>query len=124
MELAKIVSVGIYNTDIAVRRGTHTRKRTTAMFELELPMECGGVSYIDSEESPIRPDMLICSKPGQTRYTKLPFKCYYIHIIIYNNIYFHIIQMVFPDYKVYYVAFVFHFPFLTEITSYVRVFYV
>lgn len=86
MELAKIVSVGIYNTDIAVRRGTHTRKRTTAMFELELPMECGGVSYIDSEESPIRPDMLICSKPGQTRYTKLPFKCYYIHIIINEGI--------------------------------------
>ena len=35
MELAKIVSVGIYNTDLAVKRGTQTKKRKTAMFELD-----------------------------------------------------------------------------------------
>lgn len=82
MELAKIVSVGIYNTDLAVKRGTQTKKRKTAMFELELPIESGGMSYIDDTESQIDPNVIIVAKPGQTRYTKLPFKCHYLHIII------------------------------------------
>ena len=82
MEFVKIVSAGIYNTDVAVRRGTHTRKRKSAMFELELPIEAGGVSYIDETEATIDPNVIIVAKPGQTRHTKLPFKCYYLHIII------------------------------------------
>ena len=82
MELAKIVSVGIYNTDLAVKRGTHTRKRKTAMFELELPMEAGGASYIDDSETAIDPNVIIIAKPGQTRHTKLPFKCFYVHYIL------------------------------------------
>jgi AraC-like DNA-binding protein len=52
------------------------------MFEIELPLEKGGVSYVNSDHSQIKPNMIICAKPGQIRHTKLPFKCYYIHIIL------------------------------------------
>ena len=52
------------------------------MFEIELPIESGGVSFIDSDQSQITPSTLVCAKPGQTRHTKLPFKCYYIHMIL------------------------------------------
>ena len=82
MILPKIVAIGIYNSDLAVKNLKVTKKRTTTMFEIELPIDRGGVSYIDEEELPITPDMVICAKPGQTRHSKLPFKCYYIHMIL------------------------------------------
>ena len=97
LELPELVSVGIYNTDVAVRAGGETRSRRTAMFEIEIPIERGGTSYIDSDERPITPDLLICAKPGQTRHTRLPFKCYYIHAIVKEGrIYDELMAM--PDY--------------------------
>ena len=80
--LPEVVAAGVYNTDIAVKNKTITRKRKTTMFEIEIPKEDGGISYIDSQERPIRTDTVICAKPGQLRHTKLPFKCLYIHMIL------------------------------------------
>lgn len=80
--LPEIVSAGIYNTDIAVKNKTVTKSRKTTMFEIELPIEDGGISYIDSAENPILTNTVICAKPGQFRHTRLPFKCYYIHMIL------------------------------------------
>lgn len=82
INLGKIVAIGIYNSSVAVKNKTVTANRKTTMFEIELPIESGGISYIDKESIQIEPDMIICAKPGQTRHTKLPFKCYYIHVII------------------------------------------
>lgn len=80
--LPDIVSIGIYNSQIAVKNTSFTKKRKTTMFEIEMPIEKGGISCIDSESMQIVPDMIICAKPGQTRHTRLPYKCYYIHIIL------------------------------------------
>lgn len=80
--LPEIVSTGIYNSQVAVKNKAVTKNRKTTMFEIELPIEEGGISYINSEKMPIEPNMVICAKPGQMRHTKLPFKCYYIHIIL------------------------------------------
>lgn len=82
LALPKIVSIGIYNSQVAVKNRTVTRKRKTTMFEIEIPIEDGGASHINDEEAPIRPNMIICAKPGQVRYTRVPFKCYYIHMSI------------------------------------------
>ena len=80
--LPQIVTIGIYNSDVAVRSKTITKNRTTTMFEIELPIEKGGISYIDSEQFQIDTNMIICTKPGQIRHTKLPFKCYFVKIIL------------------------------------------
>ncbi len=80
--LPKIVAIGIYNSQVAVKGKTITRNRTTTMFEIELPIEKGGISYIDSESNAIETDTLICARPGQIRHSKLPYKCYYIHMIL------------------------------------------
>ena len=82
LKLPKIVAIGIYNSVFAVKNRAVTKNRKTTMFEIEIPIESGGVSYINSESMPIKPNMVICAKPGQIRHTKLPFKCYYIHLII------------------------------------------
>lgn len=80
--LPEIVSVGIYNGSLAVKNKETTKNRKTTMFEIELPIGDGGVSYIDTESQKIEEDTVICAKPGQLRHTRLPFNCYYIHIIV------------------------------------------
>ena len=80
--LPEIVAAGIYNSQIAVKDRAITKNRKATMFEIEIPIEEGGISYIASEERHISPDIVICAKPGQIRHTKLPFKCYYIHMIL------------------------------------------
>ena len=80
--LPQIVAIGIYNAQIAIKNRTISKNRKTTMFELELPIGNGGTSYIDDESHPINENTVICVKPGQIRHTRLPFKCYYIHMIV------------------------------------------
>ena len=80
--LPEIVAIGVYNAELAVKNREITRNRKTTMFEIELPTEAGGVSHINDESVQITQNLLICAKPGQTRHTRLPFKCYYIHMIV------------------------------------------
>ena len=85
MILPKIVAVGIYNSQIAAKNLKISKNRKTSMFEIELPIEDGDISYIDSHSKQINPNMIICAKPGQVRHTKFPFKCYYVHMIIHSG---------------------------------------
>lgn len=80
--LPQIVAIGIYNAQIAIKNRTISKNRKTTMFELELPIGNGGMSYIDDESHLINENTVICAKPGQIRHTRLPFKCYYIHMIV------------------------------------------
>ncbi len=76
----QIESAGIYNAKIARPTEQVSRNRSAALFELELPLADGGISYIDEQAQPIRKNRLICAKPNQVRHTKFPFACYYIHL--------------------------------------------
>jgi AraC-like DNA-binding protein len=82
MQLPQLEVFGIYNSQKIGPDGKVSKKRKTSMFEIELPLEAGGVSYIDGESHPIITNMIICAKPGQVRYTRFPFQCYYIHMLI------------------------------------------
>jgi AraC-like DNA-binding protein len=80
--LPEIVATGVYNAHLVHRNRTVTKNRTTAMFEIELSLGEGGVSYIDGESHPITEGMVICAKPGQVRHTRLPFRCHYVHAVV------------------------------------------
>lgn len=82
MELPNILAAGIFDSRIAQKNIKISKNRKTTMFEIELPMEKGGVSYIDADSMPITADMVISVKPNQIRHTKFPFKCYYVHMIV------------------------------------------
>ena len=99
LQLPEIVSVGIYNAQIAHKRKSITENRKTSMFEVELPIENGGHSYIDKETQKITPNLLICAKPGQVRHTRLPFKCYYIHMIVTKGPLYDILMSI-PNYMI------------------------
>lgn len=85
MVLPEIVAAGIYNSQFVAKNNGISKNRKTSMFEIELPIENGGISYIDDTSMPITPDMVICAKPGQIRHTKFPYKCYFVHMILHSG---------------------------------------
>ena len=85
MVLPEIVAVGLYDSTLAAKNLAISKNRKTSMFEIELPIEHGGVSYVNSTAKPITPNMIICAKPGEIRHTTFPFKCYYVHIIVHSD---------------------------------------
>lgn len=82
MILPNIVAIGIYDSKINKKNTNISTERKTNRFEIEIPIEKGGISYIGDKEGSISPDTIICVKPNQTRHTRFPFKCYYIHMTI------------------------------------------
>lgn len=82
MVLPTIAAAGIYDSSIARKNITITNNRNVASFEIELPLENGGVSYINDKSAAIVKNMLICAKPKQIRHTKFPFRCYYVHFTL------------------------------------------
>lgn len=79
LDFLEIESFGIYDSHFEHGDLSMSPKRTTDMFEVELPLGNSGTAYIDGDEIPLDFNTIILSKPGQIRYSKLPFKCYYIH---------------------------------------------
>lgn len=82
MQLPEIVSVGIFNSFIARKNTKISKNRKATMFEIELPIENSGISFIDNHSAEVKDNVIICAKPGQTRHTRFPFKCYFVHLII------------------------------------------
>lgn len=68
--------------DSAVLRGNKPRspERLVSKYELELFHKEGGVSHVEGAAYPARRGMLLCTKPGQRRYSDFPVRCSYIRI--------------------------------------------
>ena len=96
--LPEVITAGIYNVSLTEKNRT-TKKRKTTMFELELPLCDGGISFTDGESVPITSDLLICAKPDRVRHTKPPFKCYYVHMILHEGLLYDMLAEL-PDYFV------------------------
>lgn len=76
----QILSAGIFDSSIAEKDVTQSLPRHIKIYQIEIPIENGGAFYIDSAEYPITPNIIVCTKPGQLRYTRFPLRCLYIHI--------------------------------------------
>lgn len=84
--LPKRIWAGRYNAQVAIKNKNISDERIVRQFEIELPIDDGGVSYIDDKSHPITKNLVICAKPGQTRHTRLPFKCFFIHLSVYEGL--------------------------------------
>lgn len=84
--LPQKIWAGRYNALLAIKGRTVSQNRKVTQFEIELPMEDGGTSYIDGETHPITKNLVICAKPGQIRHTRMPFKCFYIHMLVHEGL--------------------------------------
>ena len=95
--LPEIISIGIYNAQVVFKNKSVSPNRKTTMFEIELPIGNGGISYMDGISHPISENIVICAKPGQLRHTILPFMCYYVHMIVNEGSIFDILSSL-PNY--------------------------
>lgn len=82
ISLPNIIATGIYNSNLIYKKGAVSKNRKVKMFEIELPIEKGGISYINDKKANIVPDLLVVAKPNDIRHTLTPFKCYYVHMIL------------------------------------------
>ena len=82
LKLPEIVAVGIFDATTYFAPRKITKNRKTSMFEIEIPIEAGGYSVVDEDKTKIEPNLIICAKPGQIRHTELPFRCYFVHLMI------------------------------------------
>ncbi len=80
INLPKIAKLGIYDAETVHPHIRVTPKRRVSMFEIELPIEKGGMLHVDGKDYDISVNTLICAKPGCLRNTTFPFKCYYLHL--------------------------------------------
>ena len=82
MLLPEIVAVGIYHSAVRMKNKKVSSNRRVTMYEIELPIEEGGDSFIDGEKRAVSPTTMVCAKPGQVRHTRFPYRCYYVHMIV------------------------------------------
>lgn len=77
----QVVHYGIYDSRVAAPKEKVSPVRQVKRYELELITEnLSGVCHIDNEQYSIKQGLLICSKPGQQRYSQFPLKCHYVHL--------------------------------------------
>lgn len=82
MDSLKIIWAGVFNSDIHKKNISISEERTTSLFELEIPIEDGGISYLDEEGTKIEVGTVMFFKPGQKRHTRFPLKTYYLHFTL------------------------------------------
>lgn len=78
----EIISLGVWNSAVSRKGQTASTKRRLSMFEVELPIEAGGVSYVDGRSHAVCTDTLVFARPGDVRHSRFPLKCYYLHFSV------------------------------------------
>lgn len=95
--LPELVTAGIYDSRLLYSQSTQkTVNRRVSMFELELPIGNGAVSWFGGDKYDVNENMIICAKPGTIRHTELPFRCRYLHVIVEDRRYAEILRQL-PD---------------------------
>lgn len=80
MEL-QVLSFGVFDSRVKFPRAAVSDPRVVYCYEIELFMDRQtGMSYINDKPVPLERGTVICAKPGQIRYSKLPMKCLYLHL--------------------------------------------
>jgi AraC-like DNA-binding protein len=78
--IPQILDAGIFDASIAHKGLAVTQPRTIDRYQIEIPIENGGTFHIDGRSVPVTTDLIVCTKPGQVRYTHFPLRCLYVHI--------------------------------------------
>ncbi len=80
--LPEIIALGAYDASLVHKDLDETPPRRVWMYEIEVILEDGGMSYIGNKAHPVKAGNVIIGKPGQMRHTTLPFKCLYLHLMV------------------------------------------
>lgn len=80
--LPTIISAGIFDSSLIYpAEQKRTKNRRVSVYEIELPLESHGFSHMNEHRFAADTERILCAKPGQVRYTELPYKCLFIHFL-------------------------------------------
>lgn len=80
MNLA-VSQFGIFDSDVKFPKIQESQNRPVTEYELELyATETPGQTCLDGVWYPLEQGTCICAKPGAVRRSRLPFRCFYIHL--------------------------------------------
>ena len=77
-----IIECGICDTEIIHPNVKKTKPRIVKYFEIELILNATGEGHLNEDSCILKPNTIVLAKPGQRRYSKTHFKCYYMHYIL------------------------------------------
>lgn len=80
--LPLILGAGIFDSKKQFSKIPKTPPRKVKTYELEYFFESGGISVINGKEYPIKSGNLLLAKPGDIRYSHLPFRCKFLHFSV------------------------------------------
>ena len=76
-----ILQFGIFDSDVKFPKVQYSENRPVTCYELELyATETPGQTCLDGNWYPLEQGTFICAKPGSVRRSRLPFRCFYIHL--------------------------------------------
>ena len=79
------INCGFFDSDITFPGRVKTRERVVNHYELEICNDSSGKTFVDDVEYTYVENILVCAKPGQRRYSILPYKCIFIGITTENS---------------------------------------
>lgn len=74
------IQAGIFDTRISRCSERQSAPRVVRQYELEFFLDSEGVSVVNGIDHQIEVSNILVVKPGQTRYSIFPFKCYYLYL--------------------------------------------
>lgn len=74
------LTCGIFDSSVLRKNTARSASRNVTCYELELFHTQAGTSYINSLRYPTARGMIVCAKPGQTRYSDFPIRCSFVRI--------------------------------------------
>ena len=77
----QVSEFGLFDSRVKFPDLLQTSERPVTEYELEFyPAGHPGMAYINGEAHPMHHGAFLCAKPGQTRYSRLHYRCYYVHM--------------------------------------------
>lgn len=80
--LPLILSAGLFDSNNKFPGISKTQMRMVTTYELEYFFSAGGVTIINGKEHRIQPGKLLLAKPGDIRFSQLPFQCKFLHFAV------------------------------------------
>lgn len=77
-----ILSAGVFDSSRKFPNITVTSPRKVTTYELEYFFEDGGTTIVNGTDHPVKGGKLLFAKPGDIRYSRLPFRCKFIHFSV------------------------------------------
>lgn len=78
-ELPTIFSAGLFESEKRFPNLSVTQHRTVKTYELEYFFRSGGTAVINGKAYPIKRGQVLFARPGDVRYSHLPFTCKFLH---------------------------------------------